>query len=272
MAQGVYRDETTPWRRDRSAPYWIALGFVVVSVIVHVVAFTGASAYAKLQALNRPLNQPIEMVMIEVEPPPPPPPPEPKVEEPEPPPKPKPKVVKPPPVKVAKPEKPVEPPPEEAPPPPNEEPPPETPANPVPLVVGISMSSTSTSGGFAAPVGNTLMGQTDTTAKDPSQVQTYRAPKYVPSYQVDSQPVLLQDVKVPYPNEARRAGVEGQVILSLKIDETGKVVGARVLSGPGYGLDEAALSAVRRFRFKPAIKNGEAVSTEIKYTYTFWLD
>ncbi|WP_186817774.1 energy transducer TonB, partial [Myxococcus virescens] len=37
-------------------------------------------------------------------------------------------------------------------------------------------------------------------------------------------------------------------------------------------LNEAARDAIRRFRFKPAIKGGEPVSTEMKYSYTFLLD
>ena len=36
--------------------------------------------------------------------------------------------------------------------------------------------------------------------------------------------------------------------------------------------NEAAREAIKRFRFKPAIKGGEAVSTEMKYSYTFLLD
>jgi len=50
------------------------------------------------------------------------------------------------------------------------------------------------------------------------------------------------------------------------------VVAAKIVKGQGYGLDEAALNAIKRFRFKPATKNGEAVSTEMKYSYTFLLD
>jgi protein TonB len=50
------------------------------------------------------------------------------------------------------------------------------------------------------------------------------------------------------------------------------VVKAVVLKGLGYGLDDAARTALLRFRFKPAIKGGEPVSTEMKYSYTFLLD
>lgn len=269
MADAV-PDELSPYQRRRDYTLWLVLGFVLASVVIHLIAFSGMSAYAQLQKKHRPLNKPIEMVMVEVvRPPPPPPPEEPKVEEPPPPPKPKPK---PPPIKVAEAPKPVEPPPEDIPPPPNETPPADTPPQKAPLVVGISMSSTSASGGFAAPVGNTLYGKTDKTAKNPTEVKAYSAPKYMPSYQVDRQPEVLAEVKAPYPNEARRAGIEGSVIVSLKIDENGKVIGVKAISGPGYGLEEAAVTALWKYRFRPATKGGEAVGTEIKFTYTFYLD
>ena len=47
---------------------------------------------------------------------------------------------------------------------------------------------------------------------------------------------------------------------------------AKIVSGPGYGLNEAALTAIRKFRFKPAKKGGEAVSTTMVYSYNFELD
>ena len=134
------------------------------------------------------------------------------------------------------------------------------------------MSSTTSAGGFAAPVGNTAYGKVDATAKEPSEVKEYAAPKYTPIYQVDSEPQVASEVKIPYPEEARRAGIEGTVTLSITIDPEGKVVAAKIVSGPGYGLNEAARDAIKRFRFKPAIKGGEAVSTEMKYAYTFLLD
>ncbi|RKH63998.1 energy transducer TonB [Corallococcus llansteffanensis] len=143
---------------------------------------------------------------------------------------------------------------------------------PPPLVVGMTMSSTTSAGSFAAPVGNTSYGKANGTAKDPKEVKGYSAPKYVPVYQVDSEPTVASEVKIPYPDEARRAGIEGTVTLSITIDAEGKVGTVKVISGPGYGLDEAARDAIRRFRFKPAIKGGEAVATEMKYSYTFLLD
>src|SRR5215217_6300797 len=230
-------------RRERSL---MVVGiFLFVSLVLHGVGFW----YLHLMAERpRPVVQrPVELVMVEVQKPPPPPPPEEKKEEPKPPP------------------------PKPLPPPPNE-PPPTPQAKPPPLVVGMTMSSTTSAGSFAAPVGNTAYGKAEGTAKDPKDVKGYSAPKYTPIYQVDSEPTVASEVKVPYPEEARRAGIEGTVTLSITIDNEGRVVAAKVLSGPGYGLDEAARDAIKRFRFKPAIKKGEAVSTEMKYSYTFLLD
>jgi protein TonB len=255
-------DSPLPPRRSAQ---W-AIVFTLVSLGLH-----GLGLLALSWMKERPpvvAQRPVELVMVEVVKPPPPPPPK---EEPPPPPPPKAKPPpKPPPVKVAVAEKPPPPPPEQLPPPPNEPPP--QPTKPVPLVVGISMSSTTSAGTFAAPVGNTVYGKVSETARDPKEVKQYAAPKYTPIYQVDSEPQVMSEVKIPYPEEARRAGVEGTVTLSITIDPDGKVVAAKVISGPGYGLDEAAREAIKRFRFKPAIKGGEKVSTEMRYAYTFLLD
>ncbi|QSQ11166.1 energy transducer TonB [Myxococcus landrumensis] len=245
----------------------LLVGFVTGSLALHGLGLV--VLHTKPPERTAP-QKPVELVMVEVTKPPPPPPPEVK-EEPKPEPPPPPKVrIKPPPIKVAQAPKPLPPPPEDAPPPPNEPPPPN--AKPTPLVVGMSMSSTTSAGGFAAPVGNTLYGRTADRAKAPQEVKAYSAPKYTPIYQVDREPQLASEVKIPYPEEARRAGIEGTVTLSITIDPEGRVVAARVLKGPGYGLEEAARNAILRFRFSPAYKGGEAVSTEMKYAYTFLLD
>lgn len=243
-----------------------ALAFVALSLGLHAALFGALSTIP--ERTSTPPQRPMELVMFEVQKPPPPPPPP---EEPKPP-QPKPKPAPKPPIKVAEVKPPPTPPPEEAPPPPNDTPPPEQPSKPVPLVVGISMSSTTSAGSFSAPVGNTVYGKVDGTAQDPSQVKAYNAPKFVPVYQVDSEPSVASEVKVPYPEEARRAGVEGTVLLSIAVNAEGRVTRCVIISGPGYGLNEAARDALLKFRFKPAIKGGEAVATEMKYSYTFLLD
>jgi len=149
-------------------------------------------------------------------------------------------------------------------PPPNDTPPPE-PGPPPPVVVGLTLRSTTTAGTVAAPVGNTLYGKPEEKASAPSDV----APLYV----IDTQPEILEEVKIPYPPEAKREFIEGSVVVLLTIDVDGTVSAAKVLSGPGHGLNEAAVEALKRFRFRPASKGGKPTATQITYTYTFrWQD
>jgi len=62
------------------------------------------------------------------------------------------------------------------------------------------------------------------------------------------------------------------VVLLLRIDPEGRVVDTRVVSEPGSGLGAAARAGALRFRFSPGLENGEAVGTEIRFTYTFILE
>jgi protein TonB len=139
----------------------------------------------------------------------------------------------------------------------------------VPQVVGLTMSSTSTAGTFAAPVGNTNMGQVGKVAQAPEAVKAGGG--LTPMAEVDSGPLPLDEVRIPYPAQARQDGIEGTVTLMIVVDETGKVTRAKVVGGPGHGLNEAALSAIRRFRFKPAVREGKPVSVETRFAYTFEL-
>lgn len=61
-----------------------------------------------------------------------------------------------------------------------------------------------------------------------------------------------------YAQRAREANIAGKVRVELRVDASGAVLGARVLEGLGYGLDEAALDAARAARFEPATLCGKA--------------
>lgn len=60
-------------------------------------------------------------------------------------------------------------------------------------------------------------------------------------------------VDVAYPDEARRSGVQGEVIVDITVDEKGAVIEARVKSGP-EALRQAAIDAVREFRFSNTLQ------------------
>lgn len=89
---------------------------------------------------------------------------------------------------------------------------------------------------------------------------------------VTAMPALVGDFRVPYPEEAKKAGVQGPVVMDLLIDTEGNVRQVQVLTGPGYGLNDAAAEAAKKFKFRPARVSQEPVAVKIRYTYNFVLE
>jgi len=81
----------------------------------------------------------------------------------------------------------------------------------------------------------------------------------------------LYDV-LQYPSIARRAGIEGRVILQFVVDERGNVVDPRVVRGAGSGLDEAALEAIKKVSFTPGMQRGRPVKVQFTQTVIFRLN
>lgn len=75
--------------------------------------------------------------------------------------------------------------------------------------------------------------------------------------------------KLIYPEIARRAGIQGRVILQFVVDTDGQVVEPVVVRGIGAGCDEEALRVVRTARFKPGIQRGEPVRVRMSLPVTF---
>lgn len=74
-------------------------------------------------------------------------------------------------------------------------------------------------------------------------------------------PQLEGGADLVYPAEARAAGVEGRVVVRYDITSDGRVVNAAVVSAAPSGVfEDAALAAVRSWRFRPAVARGEAVA------------
>jgi TonB family protein len=87
-----------------------------------------------------------------------------------------------------------------------------------------------------------------------------------PPRRTPNQPELLKEVRPEYTPEARAAAIEGRVVLSAEVltDGTvGEVQIVRPLDENKYGLDQEAVKAMKQWVFKPAMKNGEAVSMVI---------
>ena len=64
-----------------------------------------------------------------------------------------------------------------------------------------------------------------------------------------------------YTEEARNLKVEGEVLLEVMFTANGQLHVSRVVRGLGHGLDEAAIAAANKMRFKPATHNGQAVDS-----------
>jgi len=75
-----------------------------------------------------------------------------------------------------------------------------------------------------------------------------------------------------YPPDARAQGLEANVDLEIVVDESGAVVDARVKRRVGYGFDESALAAIRRYRFTAARNAGAPVRVRMAWTVQFHLD
>jgi TonB family protein len=78
----------------------------------------------------------------------------------------------------------------------------------------------------------------------------------------------VERVDPPYPVEARSHGISGDVTLDATIAEDGSVRKVTVVSGPGI-LANAALIAVRKWRFSPAMLNGKPLEVQKRITIAF---
>jgi len=77
--------------------------------------------------------------------------------------------------------------------------------------------------------------------------------------------------KIKYPEIAKRAGIQGKVIIQAFIDENGNVVHAKVLNGIGGGCDEMAVDAVKKTKFNPGTQNGKPVKVQVTIPILFKL-
>jgi len=99
--------------------------------------------------------------------------------------------------------------------------------------------------------------------------------KFIP---YDEAPVPIGGIgairkNIIYPKIAMEAGVEGMVIIQVFIDEKGRVKETVIMKGiPGSGLNEAAISAIRKTRFKPAKQRDRSIGVWMSIPVNFKLN
>jgi TonB family protein len=86
-----------------------------------------------------------------------------------------------------------------------------------------------------------------------------------------SAPVPVFRPEPEYSEEARKAKWQGAVMLSLVVDENGVPQDIKVVRSLGLGLDQKAIEAVQKWRFKPGLKDGKAVPVTANIEVNFRL-
>ena len=155
-------------------------------------------------------------------------------------------------------------------------------------VVGISFESTVKGGsGPSFAVGNTRMGETAANAEDPTRIDklapenlrvgnpdevgTNRVASYIPSSKIKvTRPKRISQIDLAYPRQLKEQGVEGNVVVLIRISTDGSVTRVKILKSSGYPeFDDAAKQTAAKERFAPATKNGDPIDYNLKYTYRF---
>jgi protein TonB len=81
---------------------------------------------------------------------------------------------------------------------------------------------------------------------------------------------VVQRVEPEYPEEARRQRIQGAVVLEVRIGRDGAIQGVKLVSGQP-ALANAAIVAVKQWRFKPRVVRGQPVEMQTRITLNFRL-
>jgi TonB family protein len=116
-----------------------------------------------------------------------------------------------------------------------------------------------------APIGSAMV------AEGPSVPDSETFAPILPESAVDTPARLLSSVPVVYPEAARTSEIEADVSLELVVDGDGHVTSARPLTAHDFGLADAAVRAVRAYRFTAARRAGRTVRVRMRWTVAFRL-
>jgi TonB family protein len=143
---------------------------------------------------------------------------------------------------------------------------------------GVSLSATTAIGGLSVRTGNGggSVGASGTPGEAAGGAESAGGKETVPGYMLTEEPKFLDNVSDAemhryYPEEARKAKIEGAVRLKLRIDAGGAVTRATLVSDPSGLFGRAAAKVALVYRFKPAKINNRRVATEIEFTIRFEL-
>jgi TonB family protein len=84
-------------------------------------------------------------------------------------------------------------------------------------------------------------------------------------------PTPIRRITPVYPEKCKKEGIEGTVVLEIKIDEEGNVIDVQVLKSVHPDLDKAAMEAIKKWKYKPVLKDGKPEPVVFAVTINFWL-
>lgn len=242
-----------PWRPRYAPALFLAIALHALAALQFGRLLRDQATLAPPEVRAAPVRVAIEIVA----PPPLPPPPEPALQPPPPAPvpAPPPPAIVPPPPPPPEPEPVVAPQPAAAQPEPTPEPTPASlPAPPLEIVPA------------PAPALQPKLDQAPASRQPPSTGAANAA------VAVDEAPTPRGAIRPLYPLGARQRGEAGTVEVRVEVDAEGRVRAATLVRGSGFtDLDQAALTALRRARFRPARRGGEAVGSNLQLTVVFRL-
>ena len=122
-----------------------------------------------------------------------------------------------------------------------------------------------------APIGDAIRGNPSRDILANTAAQLPAVPEPIRVGGQVQQARLISSVSPAYPALARAIALQGDVTIDALIDATGKVVTMKRLSGP-VALQQAAMDALRQWKYEPARLDGQPVSTHLSVTIQFRLN
>lgn len=143
----------------------------------------------------------------------------------------------------------------------------------VDLTVGLDPNSFG-GDGIVVPSGETVIGNVgDKGAPPPPMVPPPPMAPPPPPVVVKSMPRVLSVPRMPYPEEARRRGIQGEIQILVTVETDGRVTATELKKSVDPKLDELAMEALKKARFAPAMgSDGNPMRYTLVYRYVFRLE
>jgi len=142
----------------------------------------------------------------------------------------------------------------------------------VDLTVGLDPNSFGGEG-IVVDSGETVVGNVGDMAGPPPMMPEIKPEPVAPVVTVKSMPRVLSVPRMPYPEEARRRGIQGEIQFLVTVSASGAVVDVELKKSVDPKLDELAKEALKKARFAPAMgSDGKPMSFTLVYRYVFRLE